>query len=731
MLHQYRILRRGISTLLLTATIGAFGLAQETRVAWKAVAPGIWSARVGTPEAVDLLRTAGAKPKTAALAKLGGPAAFPALMRKSAAHHRHGQTYLHFPLQADEQIYGLGLNFKRVLQRKRILNLHVDHYGGSDNGRTHAPVPFYVSSLGYGILINSARYITVYAGTGLRKKSERPPKIKDRNTDRTWEAQPDSDSVEVLIPAPGVEIFLFAGRSPMEVVQRYNLYNGGGVLPPKWGLGFTQRVPTLFSADDVRREVDAFDQHGFPLDFIGLEPGWQSKSYPCTFDWDKGRFPDPAGFAKEMLGRGVRLNLWLNPYISPDSPIYRAVRPYTGSHTVWNGLVPDLTLDQPRQLYKHFFVKSHLDVGVSGYKIDEVDGYDQWLWPDVATFPSGLSGEQMRQIYGLLVQRQTAEWFRERNQRTYGLVRASNAGASSFPYVIYNDYYDHRDFITALVNSGFIGVLWTPEVRASRTAEEWLRRMQSVCFSPMAMLNAWADGTKPWTFPEVERQVKEVALLRMRLLPYIYTAFAQYHFEGKPPIRAMYLVDGFADRPASIARQVDSTANPYAVALRQEIKDQFMLGDSLLVAPMFAGQTSRKVILPLGKWYDFYTGKYAGGGEVIEIAPGLDRVPLYVRDGGIIPLIPAALRTPGRDDILPLEIRHYGAAEGSFDLYDDDGETFDYEKGKYTWTRLKVEKIGEGELRGEAAPPANGLRSHYREFNWVFMTICCNGVVPK
>ena len=722
MLHQYRIFRRGISTLLLTATIGAFGLAQETRVDWKTVAPGIWSARVGTPETVDLLKTAGAKPKTAALAKLGGPAAFPALMRKSAAHLRHGQTYLRFPLQAEEQIYGLGLNFKRVLQRKRILNLHVDHYGGSDNGRTHAPVPFYVSSLGYGILINSARYITVYAGTGLRKKSERPPKIKDRNTDRTWEAQPDSDSVEVLIPARGVEIFLFAGRSPMEVVQRYNLYNGGGVLPPKWGMGFTQRVPTLFSADDVRREVDAFDQHGFPLDFIGLEPGWQSKSYPCTFDWDKGRFPDPGRFAKEMLGRGVRLNLWLNPYISPDSPIYRAVRPYTGSHTVWNGLVPDLTLDRLRQIYKHFFVKSHLDVGVSGYKIDEVDGYDQWLWPDVATFPSGLSGEQMRQIYGLLVQRQTAEWFRERNQRTYGLVRASNAGASSFPYVIYNDYYDHRDFITALVNSGFIGVLWTPEVRASRTAEEWLRRMQSVCFSPMAMLNAWADGTKPWTFPEVERQVKEVALLRMRLLPYIYTAFAQYHFEGKPPIRAMYLVDGFTDRPSSIAGKVDSTANPYAVAVRQEIKDQFMLGDSLLVAPMFAGQTSRKVILPLGKWYDFYTGQYAGGGEVIEITPGLDRIPLYVRDGGIIPMIPAALRAPGRNDILPLEIRHYGTAEGSFDLYDDDGETFDYQKGKYTWTRLTVDKNSRGELSGEAAPPANGRPSPYREFNWVFMS---------
>lgn len=710
-----------ICAIWLLIVMSGDGFAQESRVVWKPVAAGIWSARVGTPESIDLLKAAGAEPRTQALAKIGA-AAFPALLHKSKARVSRGQTHLRFPLQEDEQLYGLGLNFKHVLQRKRIFNLHVDHYGGSDNGRTHAPVPFYVSSSGYGILINSAHYLTVYAGTGLRKDSERPAKIKDRNTDRTWDAQPESDSVEVLIPAKGVEIFLFAGRSPMEVVQRYNLFNGGGVLPPKWGLGFTQRVPTLFSSDDVRKEVDAFDEHGFPLDFVGLEPGWQSKSYPCTFDWDKGRFPDPAGFAKEMLERGIRLNLWLNPYVSPDSPIYREIRPDTGSHTVWNGLVPDLTLARPQRIFKQFFVKTHLDIGVSGYKIDEVDGYDNWLWPDVASFPSGLSGEQMRQIYGLLMQRQTADWFHQRNQRTYGLVRASNAGASALPFVIYNDYYDHRDFITALCNSSFIGVLWTPEVRASKSAEEWLRRMQAVCFSPMAMLNAWADGTKPWTFPEVERQVKDVALLRMRLLPYIYTAFAQYHFEGKPPVRAMYLVEGFADKSVPAGGKLDSTANPYAAAIRQEVRDQFMLGDSLLVAPMFAGQSSRKVILPQGKWYDFYTGDYAGGGEVIEIKPGLDRIPLYVRDGGIIPMIPGALRSPGSNEILPLEIRHYGVSEGRFNLYDDDGVTFDYENGKYSWTTLSVKKSGGTRATGEVTQPANGQRSHYRDFKWAFMT---------
>ncbi len=182
---------------------------------------------------------------------------------------------------------------------------------------------------------------------------------------------------------------------------------------------------------------------------------------------------------------------------------------------------------------------------MGGYKIDEVDGYDRWLWPDVATFPSGVPAEMMRQTYGLWLQRLTTDSYRKQNRRTYGLVRASNAGASSFPYVIYNDYYNHRDFITALINSGYCGVLWTPEVRNAKTGEEWLRRFQTVVFSPMAMIDAWSSGLKPWSFPEVSEQIKEYALLRMRMMPYWYTEFARYHYDGIPPFHGMSLESGF------------------------------------------------------------------------------------------------------------------------------------------------------------------------------------------
>ncbi|MEO7768885.1 MAG: TIM-barrel domain-containing protein [Ferruginibacter sp.] len=706
--------------LMVSATTGLIN-AQDTAPSWTEVAPGVWKGIIGKPEAYDLLKASGAVPNNEALSKMAS-AAFPLPQNDIAGFVTDGKTNLRFPLEKEEQLFGFGLNFQTIYQRGKILQLHVDHYGGKDNGRTHAPVPFYVSSKGYGIFINSARYINVYAGSGVRKDSKNPPVEKDRNTDKSWNSRPDSDAVEMEVPAGGVEVYVFAGPAILDAVRRFNLLNGGGVLPPRWGLGFTQRVKSLFTADSVVKEADAFREKGYPLDFIGLEPGWQSKAYPGTFEWDKKRYPEPQKFVMEMLDKGIRLNLWINPYVSKQASFYAAITPYTGSHTVWTGEVPDFTIPAARKIFFDQLQKNQVDIGISGYKIDEVDGYDFYLWPDVATFPSGLSGEQLRQTYGLLAMRYSAEMYHQKNQRTYGLVRANNGGGVSLPYVIYNDYYNHEDFITALINSGFSGVLWTPEVRASKTAEEWLRRFQTVIFSPMAMINAWSSGTRPWSYPEVAEQVKQLALLRMQMMPYWYTTFAQYHFEGTPPFRAMNLEAGFTQELKKESGSANLEENPYAEATSKEIKDQYMAGDYLLVAPLFTGQTTRKVILPKGKWFDFYTGKYAGDGEVISVTPGLDKIPVYVKDGAIIPMMPPLLQAPKNGVKVEIEFRHYGEKPAAYKLYDDDGETFNYEKGDYTWRTVTVEKNKKNEWKGTISLPEKGKPNTIGKVSWKFMS---------
>jgi alpha-D-xyloside xylohydrolase len=211
--------------------------------------------------------------------------------------------------------------------------------------------------------------------------------------------------------------------------------------------------------------------------------------------------------------------------------------------------------------------------------------------------------------------------------------------------------------------------------------------MQTVCFAPIAMLDAWSDGTKPWTFPEVAKDVQDIARLRIQLIPYFYTSFADYAFEGIPFVRAMNLEDGFMQEATVEKGTLDGTANPYALSTRKEMKDQYMVGPSLLVAPLFQGETKRTVVLPKGKWYDFFTGKYVGSGETITVEPG-NGIPVYVKDGAIIPMMPAVTKLTGEK--LPIEVRHYGEKGGTYSLYDDDGTTYNYEKGEYGRVQLNV-----------------------------------------
>jgi alpha-D-xyloside xylohydrolase len=137
---------------------------------------------------------------------------------------------------------------------------------------------------------------------------------------------------------------------------------------------------------------------------------------------------------------------------------------------------------------------------------------------------------------------------------------------------------------------------------------------------------------------------------------------------------------------------------------------------------MFTGQTSRKVILPKGRWYDFYTGEFAGEGQIITVTPGLDKIPVYVKDGGIIPMMPARLQAPGAGEKTDIEIRYYGEKPGRYLFYDDDGLSFNYEKGEYSWREIKVEKDKKGKINGTMAGPVKGKPNTVGHVTWKIMT---------
>lgn len=584
---------------------------------------------------------------------------------------------LQIPLCEDEELYGFGLQFYGLRQRgqKKTLRVNADALGNTDD--SHAPVPFYVSTRGYGILVDTARYATFYTGSAqplaslLRQKTDG---VADATQARSAEelyasVRPSSAPLLVEIPvAAGVDIYVFWGEEMLEAVQRYNLFSGGGCVPPRWGLGMWYRARSDFDASQVKQLADDLRADAMPCDVLGFEPGWQTQVYPCSFEWST-RFPEPKTLLEDLKSEGFRVNLWTHAFTHPAAPLAESLRELSGDYGGFKGLVPDFALPRTREIIASHHRKTHVEAGVSGYKLDECDNSDYtggWSFPELSRFPSGLDGEQMHSMLGALYQKTIDEAFE--TERTYGAVRSSGALASPLPFVLYSDLYDHRVFVRALLNSGFSGLLWTPEVRDARDTEDLIRRIQTTIFSAQALINAWYIALPPWkqhdtdlnnagTWAEDWQQTtaicRDLFSLRMQLVPYLQSAFVRYRREGLPPFRALAL-----DYPHD--------------DLARACEDQWLVGNDLMVAPVFAGQSERTIYLPQGDWFDFWSGERLSGNQQINRAVPLETIPVFVRDGAILPLAQPTLHT---DDAASraLDVRVYGDGRHSATLWNDDG----------------------------------------------------------
>lgn len=501
--------------------------------------------------------------------------------------------------------------------------------------------------------------------------------------------------------AAGVDLYFFSGTNLKDVVRRYNLFSGGGCLPPLKGMGILFRGYTGAKQEDILEMARAMREDRMPCDILGLEPGWHSHSYSCSYTWNRENYPKPADMLHTLKENHFDVNLWEQAFVHPTAPFHKEVRDLSGDYLVWEGLVPDFTLDGVREPFAAHHRKMILS-GIDGFKLDECDSSDftgGWSFPDCSKFPSGLDGERMHNQLGVQFQSLQYETFKGVDKRTYGQVRASHALAAPYPFVLYSDLYDHREFWNAFVNAGFSGLLWTPEVRQTDSAEELVRRVQTVCLSPQAAINAWMIPNLPWRqfdydknmagefLPEAEREeltgiIRKALELRMGLVPYLYTAFRRYLDDGEPVFRALVM-----DYPTD--------ANTY------EISDQILIGDALMAAPMVANEgNKRDIYLPEGVWYDLETGNQLAGGRWLrEVEVPLDRIPIFVRENTILPLA-VPVQWIEQDTRFDLTLRIYGDGEAHVVLYEDDGRSFAYEKGEagfidLTWSDGRM-NVSEG-----------------------------------
>src|SRR4051794_34205421 len=577
---------------------------------WTKTLPGIWKATIGTPEVYTPVRSRLVPPALDKLAQLPEVGAPPVPAIAGTATGRG--CILRLPMPPGELIYGFGLQLLSFSQRGKKKTIRVNADPKLDTGDSHAPVPFYVTTRGYGLLVDSTRHVDFYCGDA-RLKPARPIQAASGmvNTPDATRKLALQDPGEITIEVPkarGVDLYLFAGPSMRQAVQRYNLFSGGGLVPPEWGLGFWYRAEQHGDHETVKKLASEFRERQIPCDVMGLEPGWQTHAYSCSFAWDSARFPDPQKFVKELSNLGFQVNLWEHAFTHPSSPLFEALLPYSGDYGVWGGLAPDFAGEKAREVFGDYHGRTLIDIGVSGFKLDECDSSDYtggWSFPDFSHFPSGWDGEQMHAVFGLRYQDAVWQEFKKRRRPTYSLVRSSGALATPYPFVLYSDLYEHRDFVRALVNSGFSGLLWCPEVRDAKSAEDLLRRLETVVFSPLAMVNAWYIKNPPWKqidqtknnanqleneWQALEARCREIIGWRMQLVPYLLSAFESYEATGMPPFRALIL-----DHPEEAALA--------------DVDDEYLIGDRMLVAPLFAGEFERKITLPQGAWCDFWTGK--------------------------------------------------------------------------------------------------------------------------
>ena len=670
------------------------------------IAPGVWKMQLGIPEEITPVKIRRTTPCLDALDKLPTSDQCPINFEDCDIRVNARGCVLSLPFSPSEGIFGFGLQLKSHLQSGKKKHLRVNSDPIADTGDSHAPVPFYVSTSGYGILVDTARYASAYVGTHARRealqarafaKSEEPK----LSTADLYTRQAIGKSVVFDIPAAkGADVYIFAGPDMANAVNRYNLFSGGGWLPPYWGLGNWYRACACHDSSDVLQLVEGFNKDKLPFSVIGLEPGWQVHAYPCTYTWSE-RFPEPISFISALKEAGYQLNLWEHAFVHPEAPFADAIAPVCGENLAMDGLVPDFLKKQARELFKRHHL-GLIDQGISGFKLDECDNSDfissSWSFPEHDRFPSGADGEQMHCLYGSQYQQVIDEAFESRGLRNIGLIRSAGALAAPQRGVLYSDLYDHRDFIRGIANSGFSGLLWSSEVRHAKDSDELIRRIQTTVLTAQSQINGWYIPMPPWY--QVNRKlnhegivmdeaegvlplVREALRLRMRLLPVLYTAFAEYARSGRPPFRAVVM-----DYPE------DKTT--------WNLDQQFMIGEHLLAAPLVAGETEKEVYLPKGLWWDFTTGKPLEGGRTVSLVnPSLGTIPLYVKDGAILPLAEVKKKESKPTEFTLIRPHIFSSAEARGILYEDDGESLDTEKSLWhtlNWSAesgLKIESSGQ------------------------------------
>ena len=606
-------------------------------------------------------------------------------------------------IEANEHFYGFGERTGLLDKLSEVkTNWTTDSLDyGSLTDEMYQAIPFFIAlrpQLAYGIFFNSTFWSQFDIG------AEQPG---------VWRMETRGKELDY---------YIIYGPEPKQIISTYTQLTGRMPLPPKWALGYHQCRWSYESEAVVRELTQEFRQRRIPCDVIHLDIDYM-RGYR-VFTWSPKRFADPAKLIGDLKQEGFRVVTIIDPGVKyePEGDYHvfdqglkndYFVRKSDGRifhGYVWpdKAVFPDFMRAEVRQWWGDLHA-SLTDVGVAGIWNDmnepaisdrpfsdtnegakiyfPLDAPQGGLLEQVskgagenAVFEVTTHAE-VHNLYGLMMAKASYEgMLRQRpGERSFILTRSGFAGVQRYSSVWMGDnqsLWDHLEMsLPMLCNMGLSGVAFVGcdvgGFAGNATAEMFARWMQQAILYPLmrghsAMTTARHE---PWVFGEqVENICREYINLRYQLLPYIYTLFWQAATTGAPILRPLVY-----DYPN------DSTT--------YTLSDQVLLGSSIMAAPILRpGIEYRAVYLPEGTWYDWWSGElYQGPTHILAHAP-LERMPLYVRGGGIIPMGPIVQSVNQRGD---LTLRIWPGT-GEFTLYEDDGNSFEYRTGAWATTTYRV-----------------------------------------
>ncbi|MEM2931067.1 MAG: alpha-xylosidase [Thermoproteota archaeon] len=516
-------------------------------------------------------------------------------------------------LSVGECVYGLGERFTSFVKNGQVVDMWNED-AGTISEYAYKNIPFYLTNRGYGVFVNHPERVSF--------------EIASENVER----------VQFSVPGEYLDYFLIYGPSPKEVLTRYTALTGRPALPPAWsfGLWLTTSFTTDYDEETVTRFIQGMADRGIPLHVFHFDCFWMKEFRWCNLKWDERVFHDPQEMLSRLKSRGLRICVWINPYIAQQSELfdeamengYLLKKPdgdiwQTDDWQAGMGII-DFTNPAACRWFSDK-LRELVDMGVDCFKTD----FGERI-PIGVVYHDGSDPVKMHNYYAYLYNRTVHEALEDRLGKGEAVLfaRSATAGCQSFPVHWGGDSSSTYESMAESLRGGLSLCLsgfgfWSHDIggfEQTPSADLYKRWCAFGLLSSHSRLHGSSTYRVPWVFDEEAVEVlRFFTKLKCRLMPYIFNAACEAHEKGIPVMRAMMLE--FPDDPAC-----------------NYLDRQYMLGDSLLVAPVFSPDGVVDYYLPEGSWTNFITGQVVEGRRWVREKHGYLSLPLMARPNTIIPI---------------------------------------------------------------------------------------------